>query len=181
MKAKKKVVRRKSAGLVKRVSKVVASQVEPEDAPPAGVDAELHREIMRRINNRYYDNKDLCSMRRGGPGLAELAGVIPLTKGMGEEAIVTYVEHLEKVIATRDHCGRCEAKVLAIMCLMMGDVDPERAHGYEGRVHIRKTRMGGFGENRDFFEEVKEEAEWEERRMAERNARPGCVKPAWME
>lgn len=40
----------------------------PEDIPPPGVDAELHREIMRRINNRYYDTKDLCSMRRGGAG-----------------------------------------------------------------------------------------------------------------
>ena len=94
-----------------------------EDLPPLGVGIELHREIMRRINNRYYDTKDLCSMRRGGPGLAELAGVIPLMKGLGTEAIDVYIGHLEGVISTRGHCERCEAKVYAILCLVVKDAD----------------------------------------------------------
>jgi hypothetical protein len=178
MKAKKKVVRGKNAGAGKRVSKVAASKVAQEDAPPPGVDGALHREIMRRINNRYYDTKDLCSMRRNGPGLAELAGVIPLTKGMGAEAMVAYVEHLEKVIATRDHCWRCEAKVLAIMFVMLGDIDPERARGYAEGILIRKTRMMG-GKERNFFEEVRDAAEEEAKRIVERNSRLGIALPVW--
>lgn len=152
-----------------------------EDIPPPGVEAELHREIMRRINNRYYDTKDLCSMRRGGPGLAELAGVVPLSKGLGAEAIATYAGHLEKVISTRGHCERCEAKVYAILCLIMEDNDSERARWYGRMVRRRKGSLGLAGENRDFFEEVQEAAEKEAKGMAERNSRPGRITPAWRE
>ncbi len=179
MKAKKKVIHRKSAGLVKTVNGVAASKIDPEDTPPTGVDGQLHREIMRRINNRYYDTKDLCSMRRGGPGLAELAGVIPLSKGLGAEAIATYAGHLEKVLSTRGHCERCEAKVFAILCLIIEDSDSERARWYGRMVRRRKESLGLAGENRNFFEEVKAAAEQEAKRMAERNSRLRCVTHAW--
>lgn len=149
------------------------------DIPPPGVDEALHREIMRRINNRYYDTKDLCSMRRGGPGLPELAGVIPLTKGLGAEAIATYAGHLEKVISTRGECERCEAKVYAILCLIMEGIDSERARGYGRMVRHRKDSLGAAGESRNFFEEVKGVAEQEAKRIAERNSRHGRITPAW--
>ena len=181
MKAKKKVVRRKPVGLAKKAKEVAIIQADPEATPPAGVSAELHREIMRRINNRYYDTKDLCSMRRGGPGLPELAGVIPLTKGLGAEAIATYAGHLEKVISTRGHCERCEAKVFAILCMIMGGIDPEKARRYGRMVRQRKDSLGAGGENRNFFDEVAEAAEQEAKRMKERNSRLGRVTPAWRE
>lgn len=181
MKAKKKAVRRKPVGLAKKEKEVAGIQADPEATPPTGVDEALHREIMRRINNRYYDNKDLCSMRRRGPGLPELAGVIPLTKGLGAEAIATYADYLEKVIATRDHCGRCEAKVYAILCLIMEDIDPEKASQYGRMVRQRKDSLGTAGENRNFFEEVMEAAEQEAKRMKELNSRLGRVTPAWRE
>ena len=152
-----------------------------ESVPPPGVDEALHREIMRRINNRYYDTKDLCSMRRGGPGLPELAGVIPLTKGLGAEAIATYTGHLEKVISTRGHCERCEAKVFAIMCLIMEGIDSEKANRYGWMVRQRKDSFGAGGENRNFFEEVTEAAEQEAKRIKERNSRLVRVTPAWRE
>lgn len=152
-----------------------------EDIPPLGVDEALHREIMRRINNRYYDTKDLCSMRRGGPGLAELSGVIPLMNGLGADAIATYAGHLEKVISTRGHCERCEAKVYAILCLVVKDPDPGMADWYRRMVLRRKASLGVAGANRDFFEEVKEAAEQEAKRMAKRNSRLGRVTPAWRE
>ena len=148
------------------------------DLAPRGVGLDLHREIMRRINNRYFDTKDLCSMRRGGPGLAELAGVIPLMKGLGAEAIAVYACHLEKVIPTRGHCKRCEAKVYAIMYLVVRDTNPGRAGRYGRMVLRRKAALGVAGANRDFFEEVKEAAEQEAKRMAERNASRGRIAPA---
>ena len=151
------------------------------DLPPEGVGPDLHREIMRRINNRYFDTKDLCSMRRGGPGLAELAGVIPLMKGLGADAIAIYASQLEKVISTRGHCERCEAKVYAIMCLVVRDADPGRAGRYWRMVLRRKAALGVAGANRDFFEEVKEAAEQEAKRMAERNASRGRIAPVWLE
>lgn len=120
-------------------------------------------------------------MRRGGPGLPELAGVIPLTKGLGAEAIATYAGHLEKVISTRGHCERCEAKVFAILCLLMEGINPERAQGYGRMVSRRKGLLGTAGESRNFFEEVKEAADQEIRRMAERNARRERIVPAWQE
>ena len=171
MKAKKKVLRRKPVGLAKKAKEVAIIQADPEATPPTGVSAELHREIMRRINNRYYDNKDLCSMRRSGPGLAELAGVIPLTKGLGAEAIVAYAGYLEKVIATREDCGRCEAKVYAILSIMMESIDAERASWYGRRVRRRKEALGVLGASRDFFEEVMDAAEQEAKRIKERSAR----------
>lgn len=152
-----------------------------EDLPPLGVGIELHREIMRRINNRYFDTKDLCSMRRGGPGLTELAGLIPLMKGLGAEAIVVYAGHLEGVISTRGHCERCEAKVFAILCLIMDGISPLRARGYGRMVRLRKESLGMAGQNRDFFEEVKEAAELEGKRMADRDSHHGRITPAWME
>lgn len=169
----------------KAVRKVVEKHGVPkedaviEDIPPQGVDEALHREIMRRINNRYYDTRDLCSMRRGGPGLAELAGVIPLTKGLGAEALATYAGHLEKVISTRGECERCEAKVYAILCLIIEGIDPEKASRYGRSVRRRKESLGAAGENRNFFEEVKEAAEQEAKRINERNSRHGRITPAW--
>ena len=151
------------------------------DLPPKDVGSDLHREIMRRINNRYFDTKDLCSMRRGGPGLAELAGVIPLMKCLGANAIAIYASHLEKVISTRGHCERCEAKVYAILCLVVKDTNPGRAGRYGRMVLRRKAALGVAGANRDFFEEVKEAAEQEAKRMAERNASPGRIVSAWQE
>ena len=153
----------------------------PGDLLPKGVGPDLHREIMRRINNRYYDTKDLCSMRRGGPGLPELAGVIPLMKGLGAEAIATYTGHLEKVVSTRKHCERCEAKVYAILCLVVKGTDPGMADWYGRMVFRRKASLGVAGANRDFFEGVKEAAEQEARRMAERNASRGRIVSAWQE
>ena len=120
-------------------------------------------------------------MRRGGPGLPELAGVIPLTKGLGAEAIATYAGHLEKVISTRGHCERCEAKVFAIMCLIMEGIDLEKANRYGRMVRQRKDSLGAGGENRNFFEEVTEVAEQEAKRIKERNSRLGRVTPAWRE
>ena len=151
------------------------------DLPPEGVELDLHREIMRRINNRYFDTKDLCSMRRGGPGLAELAGVIPLMKGMGAEAIAAYAGHLEGVIPTRGHCERCEAKVYAILCLVVESTDPERAGRYIRMIRRRKEMLGVAGASRDFIDEVRAAAEQEALRMAERNTRPGRIKPVWPE
>lgn len=151
------------------------------DSPPRGVAVDLHREIKRRINNRYYDTKDLCSMRRGGPGLAELAGVIPLTNGLGAEAIAIYAGHLEKVISTRGRCERCEAKVYAILCLVVEATDPERAGRYRRMIRRRKEMLGVAGASRDFIEEVKTAAEQEALRMAERNTHRGRIKPAWLE
>ena len=171
MKAKKKAVRRQPVGLAKMAKEVAIIQADPEATPPTGVSAELHREIMRRINNRYYDNKDLCSMRRSGPGLAELAGVIPLTKGLGGEAIVAYAGYLEKVIATREHCVRCEAKVYAILSLVVKDTDPERASRYGRMVFRCKADLGVAGANRDFFEEVNDAAEQVAKRMEESHFR----------
>ena len=149
------------------------------DLPPLGVGIELHREIMRRINNRHYDTKDLCSMRRGGPGLAELAGVIPLAKGLGAEAIAAYTDQLEKVISTRGHCERCEAKVYAILCLVVMATDPAKARWYRRMIFRLKAALGVAGQNRDFFAEVQEAADQESRRMVERNARRGRIVPAW--
>ena len=150
------------------------------DSPPRGVAVELHREIMRRINNRYYDTKDLCSMRRGGPGLAELAGVIPLTNGLGAEAIAIYAGHLEKVISTRGRCERCEAKVYAILCLVVESTDPERAGRYRRMIRRRKEMLGVAGASRDFIDEVSAAAEQEALRMAERNASRGVSnQPGW--
>lgn len=171
----------------KAVRKVVEKHGAPrgnaviKDIPPSGVDEALHREIMRRINNRYYDTKDLCSMRRGGPGLPELAGVIPLTTGLGAEAIATYAGHLEKVISTRGHCERCEAKVFAILCMIMEGIDPEKARRYGRMVRQRKDSLGAGGENRNFFDEVAEAAEQEAKRIKERNSHLGRVTPAWRE
>lgn len=152
-----------------------------EDLPPRGVGVDLHRDIMRRINNRYFDTKDLCSMRRGGPGLAELAGVIPLMKGMGAEAIAAYAGHLEGVIPTRGHCERCEAKVYAILCLVVESTDPERAGRYRRMIRRRKEMLGVAGASRDFIEEVRAAAEQEALRMVERNTHRGRIKPAWLE
>ena len=150
------------------------------DLPPPGVGIELHREIMRRINNRYFDAKDLCSMRRGGPGLAELAGVIPLTNGLGAEAIAIYAGHLEKVVSTRGNCERCEAKVYAILCLVVESTDPERAGRYRRMILRRRALLGAAGASRDFIEEVGAAAEQEARRMAERNASRGVSnQPGW--
>ena len=151
------------------------------DLPPPGVGIELHREIMRRINNRYFDAKDLCSMRRGGPGLAELAGVIPLTKGLGSEVIAVYVGHLEKIISTRGHCERCEAKVYAIMCLVAKETDPAKAARYRRMMLRCKVALGVAGQHRDFLAEVQAAADQEIRRMAERNARCGRIVPVWQE
>lgn len=151
------------------------------DSPPRGVAVELHREIMRRINNRYYDTKDLCSMRRGGPGLAELAGVIPLTNGLGAEAIAIYAGHLEKVVSTRGNCERCEAKVYAILCLVVEATDPERAGRYRRMILRRRALLGAVGASRDFIEEVRAVAEQETLRMAERNTHRGRIKRAWLE
>ena len=152
-----------------------------ESVPPPGVDEALHREIMRRINNRYYDTKDLCSMRRGGPGLPELAGVIPLTKGLEAEAIATYAGHLEKVISTRGHCERCEAKVYAILFLVVKATDQAKAARYKRMVLRLKAALGVAGQHRDFLAEVQEEADQESRRMTERDARRGRIVPAWQE
>ena len=152
-----------------------------EDLPPGGVEVDLHREIMRRINNRYFDTKDLCSMRRGGPGLAELAGVIPLTNGLGAEAIAIYADHLEKVVSTRWNCERCEAKVYSILCLVVEATDPERAGRYRRMIRRRKASLGVAGASRDFIEEVRAAAEQEALRMAKRNASRGRIKPAWLE
>ena len=151
------------------------------DLPPLGVGIELHREIMRRINNRYFDAKDLCSMRRGGPGLAELAGVIPLTNGLGSEAIAVYAGHLEKVISTRGHCERCEAKVYAIICLIAKATDPAKAARHRRMMLRCKAALGVAGQRRDFLAEVQEEADQESRRMTERDARRGRIVPAWQE
>jgi hypothetical protein len=152
-----------------------------EDLPPLGVGIELHREIMRRINNRYFDTKDLCSMRRGGPGLAELAGVIPLTEGLGSEAIAVYAGHLEKVISTRGHCERCEAKVYAILFLVAKAIDPARAGRYMRMVLRCKAALGVVGQHRDFLAEVQAAADQESRRMAERDARRRRIVTAWQE
>ena len=151
------------------------------DLPPLGVGIELHREIMRRINNRYFDAKDLCSMRRGGPGLAELAVVIPLTNGLGSEAIAVYAGHLEKVISTRGHCERCEAKVYAIICLIAKATDPAKAARHRRMMLRCKAALGVAGQRRDFLAEVQEEADQESRRMTERDARHGRIVPAWQE
>lgn len=156
-------------------------QASSGDLPPLGVGIDLHREIMRRINNRYFDAKDLCSMRRGGPGLAELAGVIPLVEGLGSEAITVYAGHLEKVISTRGHCERCEAKVYAILFLVVKATDPAKAARYKRMVLRLKAALGVAGQHRDFLAEVQEEADQESRRMTERDARHGRIVPAWQE
>ena len=156
-------------------------RVSSGDLPPLGVGIELHREIMRRINNRYFDTKDLCSMRRGGPGLAELAGVIPLAKGLGAEAIAAYAGQLAKVISTRGQCEWCEAKVYAILYLVVKATDPARAARYERMMLRCKAALGVAGQNRDFLAEVQGAADQEVRRMAERNARRGRIVPAWQE
>ena len=150
-----------------------------EDLPPEGVGPDLHREIMRRINNRYFDTKDLCSMRRGGPGLAELAGVIPLMKGLGADAIAIYASQLEKVISTRGHCERCEAKVYAILCLVVKATNPAKAARHRRMMLRCKAALGVAGQHRDFLAEVQEAADQEIRRMAERNARQGRIRPDW--
>jgi len=158
-----------------------SERVSSGEIPPLGVGIELHNEIMRRINNRYFDTKDLCSMRRGGPGLAELAGVIPLVKGLGSGAIAVYASHLEKVISTRGHCERCEAKVYAILCLVVKATDPARAGRYKRMVLRRKAVLGVAGQNRDFLAEVQAAADQEIRRMEERNARRRRIRSAWQE
>ena len=119
------------------------------------ISAELHREIMRRINNRYYENKDKCSLRRGGPGLTELAGLVPLLMPLPAAAVIQYGEKLAAIKAVLNGCTKCEGKLHAILYLVLRWADPAAAvmnlqAMCQCITHLKQRGGGG----RDFLTEV---------------------------
>ncbi len=132
---------------------------------PAGVPPELHREIMRRINNRHYENGDICSLRHGGPGLAELAGLISLMRDLDRAAVLFYAQELAKVVPVLKGCMRCEAKLFAILHILLQASDKDRAMLYRILVLEREEWLRSSGYDRDFLAEVQEASRAKSPRM----------------
>lgn len=123
---------------------------------PVGVLPEIHQEIMRRINNRYYENRDICSLRRGGPGLPELAAVIHLATGLPAAAIKYYAKQIARLRALYPNCMRCQAKVCGLTYLLLSEVDPELAKPWLRRLHVKERCLARRRVERDFIQELRD-------------------------
>lgn len=132
---------------------------------PAGVSPELHREIMRRINNRFYDAQGICSLRTDGPGLPELAGLIPLARNLEPSAICHYEKELAQVRRTLNGCMRCEGKLFAVLHLLHQNAGSDKATQYLVLMLEREAFLRDGGTDRDFLAEVREAAQKEEHHL----------------
>ena len=166
--------RRKGEKMMRKRTTQMSAAIRPEkkepqarslDLHPMGVSEDLHREILRRINNRFYENRDICSLRRGGPGLTELAGLIPLMRHLDAKAVRQYVHKLERVRWVLQGCMRCEGKLFAIMHDLVQPTDAEKALSYMILMLEREAFLRESGYDRDFLGEVRAIARTEEARL----------------
>ncbi len=123
---------------------------------PENVPEEVHDEIMRRIRNRWHENRDKCSLRRGGPGLRELVGVLPLLVGLPVPAVKRYVEELKSLRPLYKDCTVCSAKLCALIYLALISVDLKLAMPWLMRVNKAEDLIARRGVARHFVEELLE-------------------------
>jgi len=122
--------------------------------PLPGASATLHAEIMRRINNRYHENHDTCSLRRGGPGLEELAGILPMVRGLPLPALRFYAARILRLRARYAVCLRCQAKMFGLVHLILAEGDPVAALPWRVLVRRNESWLAERGEVRDFLHEL---------------------------
>ena len=121
---------------------------------PAGVTRELHDEIMRRIRNRWFENDDKCSLRRSGPGLSELAGVLPLVCDLPAPAVRFYARELAKLGALYKSCAICRGKWAGLVYLVMSMADRRSAMPWLMKVCRVQDNLAIRGVERDLVAEV---------------------------
>lgn len=121
---------------------------------PAGVPENIHDDIMRRIRNRWYDNTDKCSLRRGGPGLVELAGVLPLVCTLPAEAVRAYADELIALKPLYASCLVCRGKWCGFVYLVLAMVDRKEALPWLNKVSRVESRLAVRGPRRDFIAEI---------------------------
>ncbi|HMO50079.1 MAG TPA: hypothetical protein PKE26_05100 [Kiritimatiellia bacterium] len=119
---------------------------------PRGVPIDLHDEIMRRIRNRWYEQSSyICSMRRRGPGLVEMAGILPLVSGLPKSAILFYKRQLMELQPLFRGCMPCSAKLYAFIYLLSCAAQPKSAMIWLARVRAMEHRTR---RRRDFVDEI---------------------------
>ena len=121
---------------------------------PAGVTRELHDEIMRRIRNRWFENDDKCSLRRSGPGLSELAGVLPLVCDLPAPAVRFYARELAKLGPLYKSCAICRGKWAGLVYLVLSMVDRRSAMPWLMKVYRVQDHLAMRGMERDLVTEV---------------------------
>ncbi len=133
----------------------------PDPIPlPSGVSEDVHREIMRRIRNRWHEKNSISAMASRGYGITEIAGVLPLFARLPAPAVMSYMEELKSLLKL--YCGdsTSAAKISALIYLALKDIDPELAAPWLANVredeHAFTLR---YGEGCDIIGEVIEASE----------------------
>lgn len=126
----------------------------PMASPPAGVSREFHGEIMRRIDGCHSGSQDACRLMHDGPGLAELAGLIPLMRHLDGKTVRHYALLLARVQPLLNGCMRCEAMLFATLHLVLQAIDPDRAMSYLLLMLERENLLAENECDRDFLHEV---------------------------
>lgn len=118
---------------------------------------QLESEIRRRIRNRLYENHDICSLRQGGPGLAELSGLPKLMSHLDRESRLSFARELADIKPALRSCARCEAKLHAILYLILRHASKGEALMHLEEMCGRMAFLRRQGESaRDFLWEVEE-------------------------
>ena len=133
---------------------IMSGAAKPMASPPAGVSAELHRVIMRRIDGCHLGSQDACRLMHDGPGLAELAGLIPLMRHLDGKAVLHYALLLDHLQPLLNGCMRCEAMLFAVLHLVLQAIDPDRAMSYLLLMLEREYLLAENGCDCDFLREV---------------------------
>lgn len=117
----------------------------------------VEREVLRRIRNRRYDNYAICSMRRGGPGLFEMAGLIPLMEVLPAPEVRRLVEQeLIPAIQHVNECLPCSGKVYALAHIIMKARFPREADGYLRHTFRNEAELPPVdGRSRDLVDEMR--------------------------